>query len=175
MGGLDTERTHEVEKQVAELGLEDWISIQRRYKWRWAQKVATDTHGKWTAKVLTWDPTLDVRCTAKRRPGRPQTRWTDDIAEYIANVSHTPEPTAQNHARDNTNSNHSTSNDYDETDDEDDEGETTSNEGQHNSQQPQRYYHDLYGDRETRLQWMTIATDKRLWKELEENFVKKEF
>ena len=66
------------------LGMEDWVSIQRRRKWRWAHQVATDTRNKWTLKAAMWDPTLDATCNPRRRPGRPVTRWTDDIIAHLA-------------------------------------------------------------------------------------------
>ena len=75
--------THEAEKQMTDLGIQDWVSEQRRRKWRWARKVATDDASKWTARALHWDPTLDSRHNARRRTGRPQKRWTDDIIQHI--------------------------------------------------------------------------------------------
>ena len=33
--------THEAERRMKELKLEDWVSLHRRRKWRWARKVAT--------------------------------------------------------------------------------------------------------------------------------------
>ena len=32
---------------------------------------------------MIWDPTLDAWHNARRRPGRPQKRWTDDITEHF--------------------------------------------------------------------------------------------
>ena len=75
--------THDAEAQMKALGLEDWVTTQRRRKWRWARRVATDTLGKWTLKALNWDPLLDSRYNPRRRAGRPLTRWVDDITEYI--------------------------------------------------------------------------------------------
>lgn len=60
--------THEAEAQMKTMGLEDWVAIQRRRKWRWARRVATESLNKWTLKALTWDPTLDARYVPRRRP-----------------------------------------------------------------------------------------------------------
>lgn len=62
--------THDVEAIMRTLKLEVWIVMQRRRKWRWASKLANTTQ---------YDPTLDPRLAACRRPGRPKTRWADDI------------------------------------------------------------------------------------------------
>ena len=49
-------------------------------------KLATDTTDSLTTAVLRWDPTLDTQLEGRRRPGRPKTRWTDDIRSYIRQV-----------------------------------------------------------------------------------------
>jgi len=75
--------THEAETRMKKLKLDDWVTIQRRRKWRWAHKLATNTNDTWTTTALQWDPTLDNQLKPRRRAGRPKTRWTDDIREYI--------------------------------------------------------------------------------------------
>ena len=35
------------------------------------------------AMALRWDPILDPKLKATRRPGRPKTQWTDDICNHI--------------------------------------------------------------------------------------------
>ena len=72
-----------LEAQIKKGAATEGVTEQRRRKWRWAGRVATDTLGKWTLKALTWDPTLDARYNPRRRPGRPLTWWTDDIIEHI--------------------------------------------------------------------------------------------
>ena len=74
--------TREAERQLAALGIDDWVTMQRRRKWRFASKVIADTH-KWGLKALMWDPTLDPRLSPRRRQARPKTRWQDDINKYI--------------------------------------------------------------------------------------------
>ena len=79
--------TYYAEEKMRSLGIEDWVTIQRRRKWKWARRVATDTLDKWTLKTLTWDPTLDTRHETRRHPGRPYTRWSDDITNHITQQS----------------------------------------------------------------------------------------
>eukprot|EP00973_Karenia_brevis_P021942 3018216-Karenia_brevis.AAC.1 len=64
---------------MKKLGLEDWVSRQRRIKWRWAHTVVNDKHDKWSLKALLWDPSSDLRLHANRRAARPWKRWTDDL------------------------------------------------------------------------------------------------
>ena len=70
---------HEVEARMQRMKLDDWITMQRRRKWRCAGKIAQTSFNEWIAMAIRWDPTLDLQLNARRRPGRPKTRWTDDI------------------------------------------------------------------------------------------------
>ena len=65
--------THEAERQMTNLGIDDWVVKQRQRKWRWAAKVAMDTH-KWGLHALMWNPLLDPRLNPRRRQERPKTR-----------------------------------------------------------------------------------------------------
>ena len=75
--------THEAENRMKRLNFEDWISLQRRRKWKWAQKVATSTGDSWILDAVTWDPYPRLSTAASRRVGRPTKRWTDDLREYV--------------------------------------------------------------------------------------------
>jgi hypothetical protein len=75
--------THDAEARMKKLQLDDWVTMQRRRKWRWAHKMATTTQDTWTTIALQWDPTLDRQLDARRRTGRPKTRWTDDISDHV--------------------------------------------------------------------------------------------
>ena len=46
-------------------------------------RLATIETDAWTTQALRWDPTLDTQHNTRRRQGRPKTRWTDDIYNYI--------------------------------------------------------------------------------------------
>jgi hypothetical protein len=39
------------------------------------------------AMAMRWDPTVDLKFHARRRQGRPKTRWTDDIVDYITTTT----------------------------------------------------------------------------------------
>ena len=146
--------THEAEKQIADLGIEDWVSIHRRRKWRWARCVAIDQSNKWTLKALTWDPTLDPWYTPRRRPGRPQTRWTDDLVQHVTTSTQSAEERSQIH-----NNNDDNNADDNDGDDEPDHGDTNND---------VNYNHNY----DRRLTWMELARDSQRWRELEDSFVK---
>jgi hypothetical protein len=78
--------THEIEERMNKLNLDDWVTTQRRRKWKWAMKLANDTTDSLTTVVLRWDPTLDTQLESRRRPGRPKARWSDDIRNYIRQI-----------------------------------------------------------------------------------------
>ena len=62
--------THKAQQLLERLNIEDWITIQRRRKWRWASQVASDRN-KWTYRVLMWEPDLLLD---QKEPGRKQAR-----------------------------------------------------------------------------------------------------
>ena len=74
--------THDAEEHMKKLKLDDWITLQKQRKWRWAGRLARLESFDWTTAALDWDPTLDINLAARRRPGRPRTRWTDDTAPF---------------------------------------------------------------------------------------------
>ena len=86
---------------MASLKLDDWITEQKRRKWRWARKVATESTTKWTTASLLWDPTEDPRFLARRQQGRPTKRWDDDIIQriYDYNQQNQPQPQQPNEAQ----------------------------------------------------------------------------
>ena len=76
--------THEAEKRMKELKLEDWVTLHRRRKWRWARKVAASPIPSWSKHALTWEPGHRIQsANYTRRVGRPKLRWTDDIRVHI--------------------------------------------------------------------------------------------
>ena len=81
--------THEAEALITSMGIEDWITQQRRMKWRWAQKLATvDTH-KWSYYAITWEPALCPQHNAQRCQARPKKRWIDDITHFLSTINNT--------------------------------------------------------------------------------------
>ena len=63
------------------LGVDDWVTEQKRARWIFAAKVVGDSRSKWNVKTLMWEPELDSRHSARRSSGRPVGRWTDDLAK----------------------------------------------------------------------------------------------
>ena len=98
--------------------------------------------------ALRWDPTLDTRLDARRRPGRPKTRWSDDICHHVQRTTTTtPQPTLE---RDSNN--------------DDDNSDDNNN---NNGDDPVRNITLRIGSE----QWIAIASDARRWAELEQGFV----
>ena len=64
---------------MKKLKLEDWVTMHRQRKWKWTQRLATRNATEWTTIIFCWDPTLNSTLRARRRPGRPKRRWTDDV------------------------------------------------------------------------------------------------
>eukprot|EP00959_Pyramimonas_sp_CCMP1952_P028039 588408-Pyramimonas_sp.AAC.1 len=61
------------------MGYEEWVIMQRRCKWEWAQQLVIKDNHKWSNAVLKWDPDKQP-WPAQRSTGRPKRRWTDDLA-----------------------------------------------------------------------------------------------
>ena len=69
--------THRSEDLARSHGTTDWLTLQRRAKWRLAGKAATSTDGRWTKRLLAWKPWF--RCSPSRDVGRPLKRWDEDL------------------------------------------------------------------------------------------------
>ena len=63
--------------------IEDWVTMQRRRKWRWLQNVVTSGDTKWNLTALLWNPSNNPDLNAKRLPGRPKKRWINDILDTL--------------------------------------------------------------------------------------------
>eukprot|EP00973_Karenia_brevis_P079033 10967489-Karenia_brevis.AAC.1 len=58
--------THTAEEHLRRCGIEDWVTAQRRKKWRWAGHLARRADGRWSTKLLEWTPVDGFR-----NPGHP--------------------------------------------------------------------------------------------------------
>jgi hypothetical protein len=85
--------THEVEHRMGRLKMEDWVTLRKRRKWRWAHKIATTIHETWGPLVLKWDPSPHLGVFRNRNTGRPKLRWADDIKQYVYRKIHGTTPT----------------------------------------------------------------------------------
>ena len=87
--------THEAERHLARLNIQDWSTIQKQRKEQLFHTIAQETH-KWTHRALHWDPETTHQ-HARRRAGHPKTRWTDDFTRLISNEDSLPEQHAPTH------------------------------------------------------------------------------
>ena len=55
----------------------DWVSEQRKRKWKWAGHCARRTDNRWTRRFL------DFQLPTSRARGRPRARWSDDIVKFL--------------------------------------------------------------------------------------------
>ena len=56
-----------------------WTAAYRRCEWRFAAKAAQTTDGRWSKRLLDWQP--HFRCTPHRSVGHPKTRWEDGFTK----------------------------------------------------------------------------------------------
>ena len=68
---------HRVDELASAFNMSDWIEDHRRRKWCFAGKQARADDGRWSQKALQWKP-----IGYGRNPGRPRTRWTDEIDRF---------------------------------------------------------------------------------------------
>ena len=71
--------THRSEDLAAQHGASDWIELQRRRKWKLAGRSAKQTDGRWSTRLLNWQPWF--RTTPRRDIGHPRKRWEDDLTK----------------------------------------------------------------------------------------------
>ena len=140
-------------ERMRKLKIDDWITTARRRKWKWAHKLATAGNNTWTTKALRCEPTVDEQLNARRRTGRPKTRWCDDIRKYVQQQQQ------HNHNTNNSTNNHQhLDNLMDDptrhNNDCDDNSTTDNNNGQPNNMDA----------------WLDVAKDTQCWATLEELF-----
>ena len=71
----DQKRSNWIRQQT---GVADIIEHICKTKHRWAGHVARLTDNRWTIKTTEWTPR-----NYSRKPGRPKTRWRDDLVNQI--------------------------------------------------------------------------------------------
>eukprot|EP00973_Karenia_brevis_P036190 4990872-Karenia_brevis.AAC.1 len=72
-------RTTEVaEEQLRKLVLDDWVSAQRRRKFRFTGHVLRREDDRWSKQVLVWTPQEGYR-----HRGHPRKRWRDVFDKFF--------------------------------------------------------------------------------------------
>ena len=81
--------THNVESSLQRLKIRTWVEQARKRKWRYAAELYSGRgRQKWTHIALLWNPQLHsdtLQSTARRKPARPNLRWTDELQNFIKN------------------------------------------------------------------------------------------
>ena len=70
---------HTVDAQRQAHHMEDWTVTCRIRKWRFAGKTARQTDPRWSRFLLEWLPDNGHG----RSVGRPRTRYTDELVDYL--------------------------------------------------------------------------------------------
>ena len=83
--------THSVEASLQRLKIKNWVQQARKRKWKWAARLfCALPENRWSKIALEWNPQLHYdapRPAARRRPARPATRWFDEFAKLLQNIS----------------------------------------------------------------------------------------
>ena len=78
--------THNVEDTLERLKIRTWNEQARKRKWRFAAELHSGSgEQKWSHVALRWNPQLHsdaLRSTARRKPTRPNLRWTDELQNF---------------------------------------------------------------------------------------------
>ena len=69
--------TRIAEEHMRKAGVDDWVAAQRKRKWDYAGQVARREDGRWSTKLLAWEP-----AEGKRKRGHPKLRWRDDLDAF---------------------------------------------------------------------------------------------
>jgi hypothetical protein len=62
--------THDSERLVKEVNLEDWVVIHRRRKWHFAGKAATKSDNRWSTRLFSWVPEGRRMLVDQQKDGR---------------------------------------------------------------------------------------------------------
>ena len=69
---------HRVDTISENAGMEDWVRMYRRRKWRFAGITARRQDNRWSKLILSWRPNFGVG----RSRGAPVTRWSDQLEKF---------------------------------------------------------------------------------------------
>ena len=79
--------THAAEANLQKLKIRAWTEQARKRKWRFAAELFSGSGGrKWSHLALQWNPQVHsdtLRPNARRKPTRPNLRWTDELSHYV--------------------------------------------------------------------------------------------
>ena len=79
--------THDVENSLQKLKIRTWIEQAKKRKWKFAAELFSGTgERKWSHIALEWNPQIHSdapRPPARRKPTRPNLRWTDELRKYV--------------------------------------------------------------------------------------------
>ena len=75
---LIRDAARKVETIAVNFGMIDWISAYRKSKWRFAGELARQQDGRWSSKILDWQPNMGHG----RSRSRPRTRWADSLEMF---------------------------------------------------------------------------------------------
>ena len=64
--------------QMTKARVEDWVQGQRRRKWRLAGHMARREDGRWSTRLLQWEPGQGVR-----KVGGQRARWGDSVDDFM--------------------------------------------------------------------------------------------
>ena len=78
--------TRQAENVLQDLGINDWVTLQRQQKVALARRIESHSHDRWTIRSLEWDPEADPRLQAKRKPHRPAKRWSDGFTDADTSI-----------------------------------------------------------------------------------------
>lgn len=70
--------THVAEAQLRRVAVDDWVTAQRRRKWRLAGHTARRQDNRWSEVLLGWEP-----ASSNRGRGHPCKRWTTDLDSFF--------------------------------------------------------------------------------------------
>ena len=72
--------TAEAELVMSRLEIPDWVTEQRRRKWSWAGHIARRTDGRWTRKMLDYQP------EGTRAQRHLVTRWDTSLDSFVSRI-----------------------------------------------------------------------------------------
>ena len=75
--------THIAETHLNNANIREWTALYFRKQWRWAQRIANQSHDRWSYLAAHWQPEFDIERPTFRRQARPRKRWDDDIQSFL--------------------------------------------------------------------------------------------
>ena len=69
-----------MDSRTNQITVQDIVKTIKILKWNWAGRIMRTNDNRWTKRLIKW-----TSYDQKRKPGKPNTRWRDELFKFNSN------------------------------------------------------------------------------------------